>query len=878
MRPHLASLVEDMRRNGAQTALVWYRGVRRHAASYAEMARLAGRFAAEFSRRGLQPGDRVVIWGANSVEWVGAFFGCLMSGVLAVPLDAAGSADFAERVVADVAPGLIVGDRERLRQLGVSIARMEFETASEQLPAQAAYEVHPEVKLDAPFQIVFTSGTTAEPKGIVHTHRNVLASVAPIEREMGKYRRYERLVHPLRMLHSLPLSHVYGQFLGLWMAPLLAMEVHLEPRLDAARVLRRIPAEKINMLVAVPRTLELLRARLLAEDPALADELAEAIGISPWQRWWRFRRVHRRLGWRFWALICGGAALPAELELFWGRLGLAVIQGYGMTETAALITLNHPFHAGRGTLGKPLPGREVRLSEAGEIQVRGEMVSTATWRGGRVERRERMETGEDEWLATGDLATMDEQGALRFAGRQGETIVTAAGLNVYPADLEAALLRQPGVRAAAVVGCAGTMATEPVAVLLCESDAVMRRAVEGANAELAEFQRMRRALRWPEPALPYTATGKLMRRQVANWACAELAGRESGGREAGKDALLAMVVQVTGVRVAEAGDSARLSEDLGLDSLGRVQLQALLEERFGISLDEETMARAGTLGDLRRMVGLSAVGGVAAASDRGVDARVTGEPLPSAPAGELASAPAAGRPFADGLQQRYPRWTWWSWVNALRVGFQEVAVRAVVWVVAAPRVVRGGTVSTRPLLIVANHGTSYDVPLVLYALPWAVRRRVAVAMSGELLLEYRRGRRAVVGWLDPLMPVAYWLITALFNVFPLPRLGGFRQSFEHAGAALDAGYSVMIFPEGRRSGDGRLAPFRAGIGLLVRESEADVLPVALAGLGAARRSGRWLRPGIAVRVGEAMHFGAEESAEAITAALERAVAGLLERG
>jgi long-chain acyl-CoA synthetase len=892
MRPHLASLVDDMRRNDAQTAFVWFRGVRRHSATYAEVARLAGRFAAELNHRDIGPGERVVLWGENAAAWVGAFFGCLRRGVLVVPLDVAGSPAFAERVLNDVQPRLVLADAARWSSLPdnaqTTWQHIPLEQLDDLLPHDPSFAVAPEVTLDSPFQIVFTSGTTAEPKGIVHTHRNVLASVEPIEREMAKYRRYERIVHPLRMLHTLPLSHVFGQFMGLWMAPLLAMEVHLEPRIEAGRMLRRIKSEKIDTLVAVPRTLELLRARLLADDPALATELAAAIGISPQARWWRFRRIHRRLGLRFWALICGGAALPPDLELFWGRLGLAVIQGYGMTETAALITLNHPFHVGRGTLGKPLPGREVKLSDTGEILVRGATISTATWRNGKLEQRE------GEWLPTGDLATQDDTGALRFAGRQSETIVTAAGLNIYPADLEAALLRQPGVRSAAVVACAGSLGPEAVAVLVCADDNTPRRAVEAANAELAEFQRMRRALRWNQPSLPYTATGKLMRRHIAAWACAQLAAQAAGGADRGEDPLLALLVEVTGSRSQNlAGadtDALRLSEDLALDSLARVQLQAVLEERFGLGLDETTMARATTLGDLRRLIEPHP------ASPNAPDPsfRSNSHPVADNAAGGLALKgtsfssyidPAAGHAAlaAEGdspggtahLVHRYPRWTWSPGINALRLLFQEAISRPLVRLLAAPKVIPATRPAERPLLIVANHITSYDVPLVLYALPWPLRRRIAVAMAGEMLLDYRRGRGTVTAWLNPLMPLAYWLITVLFNVFPLPRLGGFRQSFEHAGAALDAGYSVLIFPEGRRSADGTLQPFRSGIGLRVQQADADVLPVALVGLGAARQTGRWFRAGIQVRVGEALRFAPDQPAEAITADLEQAVASLL---
>ncbi len=170
--------------------------------------------------------------------------------------------------------------------------------------------------------------------------------------------------------------------MGLWTPALLAAEVHFDTQLEPARLTDRIRLERISVLVAVPRTLELLRSHVQLLFPDLSAQLAASEGWPVYKRFVRFRRVHRLTGWKFWALISGGATLPPELELFWGRLGYAVIQGYGMTETAALVTLNHPFHVGRGTLGKPLPGREVRISPEGEIMVRGDVVSGATWANG----------------------------------------------------------------------------------------------------------------------------------------------------------------------------------------------------------------------------------------------------------------------------------------------------------------------------------------------------------------------------------------------------------------------------------------------------------------------------------------------------------------
>ena len=181
------------------------------------------------------------------------------------------------------------------------------------------------------------------------------------------------------------------------------------------------------------------------------------------------------------------------------------------------------------------------------------------------------------------------------------------------------------------------------------------------------------------------------------------------------------------------------------------------------------------------------------------------------------------------------------------------------------------------MLVIANHVTAYDGALVLYALPAKLRRRVAAAMSGEMLMDMRHARNQPNAVANLFGPVTYWLLTALFNVFPLPRARGFRRSFAHAGEAMDRGYSVLIFPEGTRSRDGKLHAFRPGIGLLAAESQVPIVPVALVGLGEIRASGkRWFRSGkIEVRIGRAIAAAEEESDPAqITATLEEAVRGL----
>ena len=907
MREHLATLLDDFTRHESEIAIVRYVGVRRRVTTYGELARLARRFAALLEDRGIGLGDRVLLLAENGAEWVAAFYGCMLRGVMVVPLDAFGSAEFAARVAADVKPKLAVGDAVLMAKLNPKsqnggdshqFPTMAFEDWSSSLPQREAGAVEG-LSRDTPLQILFTSGTTGDPKGIVHTHGNVLASVGPIEQAAQKYLRYEKYIHPLRFLHTLPLSHVFGQTMGLWIPPIFAAEVHFETRLVASRLVETVKRERISVLAAVPRVMALLKAHLESSRPGLTERVAASKGMKAWMRWWVFRDVHRALGFKFWALISGGGALAGPLEQFWNALGFVVVQGYGMTETTALITLNHPFHVASGTIGKPLPGRQVKIGPDGEVLVKGPMISTSTWSGGQLRQRE------DEWLATGDLAETQSTGEFRFMGRKSETIVTAAGVNVHPEDLEAALEEQPEIAASAVVAVETATGPEPCAVLAVRGgEKQAAEAVDRANKRLAEYQVIRRWLVWPEPDLPRTSTGKVRRKVVAEWVAnrseAATAGDGAGRLGAVRgDWLYALVAEIAGEH-PEGADDPRLSEDFHLDSLGRVQLAAALEERMTDSPREGSIDAARTLGDLRKLVASAGIAERVEPVGTATEHMLTARPdtfksnsqeqrtsIDESRADKNGSerkasedpVPVQNPPIATNkVDFIYPHWPWWRPIQWIRSAFLELIAQPFVWFLGNPRVVRPRELkSDEPMLIICNHVTAYDGALIEYALPGHMRRHVAVAMLGEMLEDFRHFRNPDTGRFMLFGPAAYWLVTALYNVFPLPRRRDFQRSFAHAGEALDRGYNVLVFPEGTRSPAGELAPFRPGIGMLAKQAHAPVLPVALIGLGELKAKGRgWFRSGkIEVRVGEPIQFGPLGTEAAITEKLHSAVLSLL---
>src|SRR5580698_6382305 len=504
--------------------------------TYGQVLEMALRFAADLEARGIGEGERVLLWGENCAEWVAVFLGCALRGVVVVPMDDGASGDFAARVSGQVGAKLWVCSRRHAGEIArepssvpvVILQEVKIPTLSQRTREGwvTLGESTVAIGREDVLQIVFTSGTTAEPKGVVITHGNVLANIAPLEVEISRYLKYERWVHPVRFLNLLPLSHVFGQFLGMFLPPLLGGTVIFQEELKPSEIIGTIRRERVSVLVSVPRVLQSLKQKIERdlEDVGRIEDFRrrfrDSEGKHFLRRWWIFRSIRRRFGWKFWAFICGGAALDAETEQFWDRLGYATIQGYGLTETTSLISVNHPFKLGKGSIGKVLPGREIKLAEDGEILIRGGGVAAGYWDGDRPVADG--VTDKDGWYRTGDVGALDNAGNLYFKGRKKEVIVTPGGLNIFPDDLEAALRRQPEVKDCVVVGIERGGNAEACAVLILRDDlhngASVAGVVERANQSLAEFQRMRMWVEWPQKDFPRTNTQKPRRNLIAEFA------------------------------------------------------------------------------------------------------------------------------------------------------------------------------------------------------------------------------------------------------------------------------------------------------------------------------------------------------------------------
>ncbi|HEX7313769.1 MAG TPA: AMP-binding protein [Pyrinomonadaceae bacterium] len=870
MRSTINSYLEDYVRRGGEAAFAHRRGLRLVRWSYRRVAAAAYGFARELEASGIDKGERVLLWGANGPEWVAAFFGCALRGAVVVPLDVESAPDFVARVRAQTGARLLLHSAETMAQataLGPpTVALEELESVIDGR-SDTPY-VNDDITADDLVEIIYTSGTTAEPRGVCLTHGNLLANLTPLEEEMRKYMKWVRLVHPLRFLCLLPLSHVFGQFMGILVPQLLGGEVIFIDALNPSEIANTVKTRKVNVVVTVPRMLDSLREHVerREESRGLLSNLRRLVedneGAHPLKRMWAARRIHRYFGWRLWAFVTGGATLGAETETFWRRLGYAVVQGYGMTETASLVTVNHPFKTGRGSIGKTLRGQEVRLDESGEILVRGANVSPGYWRGEGASEP----LGDGGWLRTGDLGEVDAAGNIYFRGRKKDTIVTAAGLNVYPEDIEAALNRQPEIKLSAVVGVEGARGPEPLAVLIMtDADADPAVAVERANESLARHQHVRRWHVWTDSDFPRTPTQKIRKRDILEQLAPKRNGRngDANGNHPENGAvknstlshqssvlnpspasLIAALAPRAGGEAPDSLDSsASLSTDLKLDSLGRVELLSALEDRYQIEIDEASFTAATTVGDVERIVS------------------------------------AGGARAEEAAQYPYPSWTQAAPVRWFRVAFYYAVVLPITSVLCWARVV--GREKLRdlngPALFVSNHITYFDHALVMSAMPGRFRRRLAIAQEGERLRWWRKPPAGTPLLRRLRWRAQYFLVVVIFNTFSLPKASGFRRSFAYAGESVDRGYNLLVFPEGIRAEQLGISPFRPGIGVLASQLGIPVVPVRIDGLIELKLSGRrgFTSPHrVTIRLGDPVTYAPDQDPADITADLEHRLKAL----
>ena len=814
-------LREAAARHGPRDALLIKPAFRYLRWTYNRLWEDSGRVATLLQHRGLGKGDQAVLWGPNSPHWVLAFFGCLRAGVIVVPLDLRSAPDYVARVVSRTDPKVAFTSRLTPKgELDLNIPEITFEELEPAISGLPGPDAVP-IDKDDLAEIMFTSGTTGDPKGVMLTHRNLTANIEGIAQ-------YITVAPSSRLLSILPLSHMYEQMGGLFMTLHSGASVTYPISRQPTVLARTMRERKITTMLMVPQALELLMNGIEREvrrkgKQRLWEGLLKAAERLPFVlRRHLFRTVHKQFGGKLDLIVSGGAPLDRDLGRKWELLGVKVLQGYGATEASPVIS-NHTMRDRRpDSTGRPLPNVQVRISERGEILVKGENVTPGYYNAP----EETAKTFEDGWYKTGDLGYFDDDGFLHIQGRVKDMIVLPSGQNVYPQDIQSVLVKHPSVIDAVVVGLPKGTSVEVHAVLILDDPNAARQAVDWTNSQLAEQQRVRGFTVWPDEDFPRTHTLKVKNQVVTDTilhgAQQPVASTPHPASTAPRDTrgLVHIIAEITHRQPEVVSETESLGNDLDLDSLGRVELLSAIEAELGVYIDESQVAPETTVGQLIALMDES-----------------------------------SRRPPVV----KFPAWGMRLWARMARGLLQQGVVFPLMTLAYGLKVSGKENLSglTGPVLFASNHHLGLDNPLILKAVTRRWRRHLAIAAAAEL-------------WQNPV----WWVLNPLLgNGFPIAREGSIRPSLENLGRIIDRGWSVLVYPEGVLTVGGPMQPFMQGAGLIAVEGRIPVVPMRLdvTRFGAPSRLPLFRRGRVEIRFGPPLTFAPGSDYQQATVAIEQAV-------
>lgn len=795
-------------------------------------------------QKGIKKGDRILLKGPNRPEWVIIYIGCLIRGAVVVPLDIRVSLDFDSKVNDRVKAKLIFCtkdvDTKKLKLPVIYFEDLEQILSNIFINKDLSYSVDS----DDLAEIVFTSGTTSVPKGVMIKHKNIAVNLRAVEKVMDKYKTVFRVMVKPKILTVVPLSHMYGQVIGIFIPIMIGSSIVFINNLTPQAILKAIREEKIWILAVLPKFLEILRDHIIKKfnlDTEKFRKKYEEMKKKNWRkRIFSFVGLHFKLGWRFCAVIVGGAVLDKSVDEFWRCLAFAIFQGYGLTETAPMVTLSDPSGSVAGSVGKLLEGLEVKI-ENNEILVRGENVSPGYF-GDETSTKEAFSGG---WFRTGDLAEVDENGNIFFKGRKDDVIVRSDGVNIFPEDIETVIKSNPNVKDCAVIGLKEEKQEKIHAVLLLTEDAgeMPEEIIRKANKKLGPHQQVGSFSVWEDEDFPRTPTMKAKKSEISKVVSGRKKKKADTDVKTKKQAgeIHELIKSIRKISPKDISPDAKLESDLGLDSLGTIELAMAIEEKYNIEADQLPITRDTSVKEIEELI---------------------------------KSPPKVSRklPFYN-----FP---YWSVANFIRTIFQYFLYpfMLIVYRLRVYGLQNLKDIKT-PVVLAANHISPLDTFVVIYSLPLRIRKRVTAMMSIEHHFRnffYRKGpwfRRIIeaIGF--------YLLVNLAINATPLSRTYGFKQTMENIGRLIDKGWFILIFPEGGVTTDGKMERFEQGIGMIASDMNIPVVPVRIEGLYDILHNGilplghrpRW--PLVKVYFGKPMTFK-EKDYKKITREVEKAVKSL----
>ncbi|MBW2989440.1 AMP-binding protein [Candidatus Woesearchaeota archaeon] len=771
----LVQLVSRFKQYDNDIAVIHKAEFREFRWTYSKLHSYIKRFAAFLEKSGIRKGDRIAVMGYNSPAYLIVFFGAILKGVILVPLDIRCTDDFIGRVMQQAKPRLLFSTRYRSAK--IKAKRIILEDLDLLLEGINPSEKKESIKKEDIVEIVYTSGTTGNPKGVILTHKNITSNISSLKKVF-------RLSPKDRFLSLLPLSHLFEQTVGLFTPLSSGSSIVYISSLKPSAIFDALK-EDITIMVLVPRILQSLKKRITSEAKKKGKEkaLERSLKIAervPFSGRIFFRKVHKLFP-KVRFLIVGGSPLSISLERFWDSMGFRLIQGYGLTECSPVVSCNSPKKRRIGSVGKVIPDVHVKIGQYDEILVKGSNITQGYYK--RDEETKKLFA--DNWMRTGDIGCLDDEGFLFIKGRKKDMIATPEGVNVYPEDIEDVVNSIKGVKESCVIGVKEEGQEEVHAVLLLEKghENEAGKIIRQANKRLSQYQQIKDSTVWPMKDFPRTSTMKIKKNIVRDAVKKQVLGKKQG-TEPEKGRVYSIIAGIKGVSEGSIRPRSNLVYDLKLSSIDRVELVSEIEQEFNIDIEEELITDKTTVRDLKKLI---------------------------------------ERKASEVQKQR--RWALRWPIKTVRRITQELLIFPIMRIFCSIDVKGKENLSplSPPVIFVSNHTSHFDSLVIMSKLPSYLKKDMAIAASKEYFevksVFKRIKKRAMLE-----------LGTALLNLYLFSQKKGFIKSIRYTGELISRGFNILIFPEGERTKDGKIRPFKQGIGLIASNMKVPIVPVRIEGL------------------------------------------------
>lgn len=820
----LTDLIDALETKGSHSALYSLSKKDIHIHQRSALKQQINHCAGTLINAGLDKGDRVILWAGNSPEWIITCLAVIRAGGRIVPLDVQLETNALDRIIKDCAPRFILTEEKRVPRLTERIddlPRTLLIDKSQSDDGEGLWELEgeaelPQLRADDGAVLFYTSGTTGPPKGVPLSHKNLTFQINRILDE-DLAREEDRLLLPL------PLHHVYSFTVGLLFPLAAKIPIVLPLALTGPQILRAIKEAQVSVICGVPRLyrtlFDTIRGRFEEKGKPVLYLFRQCLRLTSFVQHKLnlniaklvFYPLHRKIGSHLRLLTSGGSPLDPDLARSLEGLGWQLVIGYGLTETSPLLTINPPGMARFESVGRAVEGVEIKLDESaggqegyGEVLVRGPNVFSGYYQ---LPDKSKEALTDDGWFRTGDLGTMDDEGYLKLQGRVSSLIVTESGENITPEEVEEAYEHNPQVQEIGVLEEDGQL----VALVVPEdgsneddrkklADALAKTAKDLPSYwQLADIVLTARSL-------PRTRLGKIRRHVLEKRYHQARDGDKQEPRKKpmrveqmsgeDRDLLENTAARTTwdwlAIHYSDYGltPDSHLETDLGIDSLEWLTLTVEVGERVGIELDEKTIAELETVRDLLLKI---------ATEEHEGDTEFSGEPLEN-PENVLNDQQKKWLAESGWLKSHTQRSLFF--LNALFIKYYfDLKVSGL------------DNIPEGSCVFAPNHLSSLD-PVVL-----------AAVLPQKTLKKTWWGGLTDIAFRNPLMRA----MSRLGNVIPVDPQHAVISNLAFAASVLRKERSLVWFPEGHRSPDGELQPFKPGIGLFLERFPTPVVPILITG-------------------------------------------------